>query len=53
MRSVNIFEKITEVLPAEIVLKYPFGELGVTKLQKNEIKYIKNCTNRVILYTLH
>ena len=23
------------------------------KLQKNEIKYIKNCSNRVILYTLH
>ena len=30
-------------------------ELGFPKekLQKNEIKYIKNCTNRVILYTLH
>ena len=23
------------------------------KLRKNEIKYIKNCTNRVILYMLH
>ena len=40
MRSVNILKKITEVLPAEIVLKYPFGELGVTKLKRNEKDFI-------------
>ena len=33
-------------------LLYP-GVFYKEKLQKNEIKYIKNCTNRVILYTLH
>ena len=52
LKSDNLYKLYKNKPPDIDKLLYPCP-FYKEQLQKNEIKYIKNCTNRVILYTLH